>query len=103
MSKWISVKFQLHPEITGVLVATNGGKVTAAMWVHHNAINELNPEHWNWQPYLSSDNEGQYGFDFDDNEDVTHWMKLPNPPNKERRHAGPTASNNEPNGQPGVA
>lgn len=87
---WESVQKSLPEYGKGVLISTKHGDVTAAQREYHKAINELNPAWWGWTPYLSSDNEGYYGFDFDDDE-VTHWSPLPEPPNAKVSDSGEAA------------
>jgi hypothetical protein len=91
--KWISVDEKLPDFETGVLVATVEGKITAAQLFEHRLPDDFKPgpgsgwdsymikraqRGWGWHPYLVSSSEWEW-LEFDD-EDVTHWCPLPEPP-----------------------
>lgn len=71
MSKWISVKDELPEENQGVLI-TDGDIITAAyldLW------GTDDDPHWGGQGFSGY----EWEWDFSNNE-ITHWMPLPAPP-----------------------
>lgn len=91
--KWISVEEKLPDFETGVLVATIDGEITAATRNEYRLPDDFKPgpgsgyssyeiararKGWVWSPYLVSSSEWEW-LDFED-EDVTHWCPLPDPP-----------------------
>lgn len=85
MDNWIKVEDGLPDFDMGVLVCTKAGLVTAAMRIELDSKNFCCDTEvframkgWGWEPFLVVSSENCW-LPFDD-ESVTHWMKLPEPP-----------------------
>ena len=76
MDNWISVKDRLPECEKEVLIVTDNGIITTAMY--EDGKMSTDDSAWNWWEYRYYNSDDVYNNCVDDK--VTHWMPLPEPP-----------------------